>query len=1513
ADLNGSTPAGSTTYSNGVWTVKGGYNGGDVWNGGADTFRFAYKQLTGDFTMIAKLTSLVGSSSARAGIMVRDSLGTATNECWGAFLPTPVFQRAVFNWSAMTYGANMQYQTIGLPQTPYWVKIERIGPLLEIFDSPNGADWSPTAVADFNMPNTMYVGLFVNSGVTGTAATATFSNVRITSGDGWEAAKVPLAPFAIYAGPGDGQVQLRWNEAFGAANYKVKRSYASGGPYTTIATVPTTTYTDSNALNGVTYYYVVTAANAAGESGNSLEDNTTPQLAMVSVVSGGGATASANTSGGEGAAQAFDINPNSDWFNNNAGTTGWLQYDLGPFVRQTVQRYAITSPNGSDLCTPSAWQFLGSLDGANWTVLDTQTNQAFPMTYPMKTYYYDIANSMAYRFYRLNISANNGDPSGLRVAELALLALPGTGINLGTTAQVWSGAVSGNWNTTTANWQSNGVSGTYQNGNAVLFDDTAAANTTINVASVVTPSSVIFNNAGNNYTFSGSAIGGATNVQKVGGGTVTLNNANTFPGGISIFAGTVNVGNNAALGTGTVTLNGGTLQNSAGLTGVTNPIAIGSGGGTITLGQANNITFTGPLSGSGNLTIAPPVGYLASLYLSFSTNTASGTITIPNSSGNNQIVTRFGAATAGSAAAAWSIGGAGDRGTTFDFGAGTISFGSLSGSGLIQGNSSGTHTMSVGALNANSTFSGTIKDTTGNVALTKVGTGTLRLTGANTYSGQTTVSNGELVVSTAFASSGNFVVNAGATLGVTNDSSASATIGNLTNAAGSALEFQNVSSTTTPLVAAANVTFNGACTVNITGPSGLAVGVYPLVSYSSKFTGAFANLQLQLPSGFGGVLASNANHIALSVTNVPAPSAPATLAATAGNAQVGLSWSAATYARGYWIQRSLTSGIGYALVGSAAGTTFTDTTVTNNQTYYYVVTATNISGISGVSPEASATPRQVFVWSGAVSANWNFATTNWANAGVYSNGVTVQFDDTVLSNTAVAISSTVTPVLTVVNNTTNSYSFSGSALAGTGPLLKTGSGTLTLGSANTYSGGTIINNGTVQIGSGSASSENTNALGSGLVTVNAGGLAKFVPGSTPTVYKFNNSFAVNGGTLWGDDGVQHLGTGAGAKINIGSAGATINSLWAAKDVYLDGQLTGSGAITIEDSNAGKSYSGGIIYVTGSSNTYNGTVTIAGAGYLGLGTSNAFASATIVNNSGGNSSGSLTTASGLIFYNGTANVTAASLGALAGSGNLILQAGTAGNGSAVSLTIGGLNTNSTYSGGISGSGSITKTGTGTLGLTGWNTYTGPTTVSNGELVVSTLHVGGGNFTVAGGATLGVVNNSFTTAAFGNLTLAANSALEFQQVWNTLNPVASATNVTVGSGVTVKITGTGGPVNGTSYVLINYAGTLSGFTNLQLQMPYGWRGTLTTNATKQILLANVATVATTPTQLNVGGNTGGQLQLSWPNDHTGWRLLMSTNLINPSWTDVSSNLVTATNQFNVPVTGTNGSVFYRLVYP
>jgi hypothetical protein len=87
----------------------------------------------------------------------------------------------------------------------------------------------------------------------------------------------PSAPTNLNATAGDMQVSLSWNSVAGATSYSVKRSTVSGGPYSIIVSNHTTTsYIDSSLTNGSTYYYVVSASNAEGESSNSVQVSAVP-------------------------------------------------------------------------------------------------------------------------------------------------------------------------------------------------------------------------------------------------------------------------------------------------------------------------------------------------------------------------------------------------------------------------------------------------------------------------------------------------------------------------------------------------------------------------------------------------------------------------------------------------------------------------------------------------------------------------------------------------------------------------------------------------------------------------------------------------------------------------------------------------------------------------------------------------------------------------------------------------------------------------------------------------------------------------------------------------------------------------------------------------------------------------------------------------------------------------------------------------------------------------------------
>jgi alpha-tubulin suppressor-like RCC1 family protein/fibronectin type 3 domain-containing protein len=100
------------------------------------------------------------------------------------------------------------------------------------------------------------------------------------------------------------------------------------------------------------------------------------------------------------------------------------------------------------------------------------------------------------------------------------------------------------------------------------------------------------------------------------------------------------------------------------------------------------------------------------------------------------------------------------------------------------------------------------------------------------------------------------------------------------------------------------------------------------------------------------------NSAQASATPVAPPAAPTGLAASPGNTQVTLSWSASPGAASYKVQRSVISGSGYAdfAGNTTTGLALTDTGLANGTTYFYVVRAVNAGGSSLVSAEASATP-----------------------------------------------------------------------------------------------------------------------------------------------------------------------------------------------------------------------------------------------------------------------------------------------------------------------------------------------------------------------------------------------------------------------------------------------------------------------------------------------------------------------------------------------------------------------------
>ena len=225
-------------------------------------------------------------------------------------------------------------------------------------------------------------------------------------------------------------------------------------------------------------------------------------------------------------------------------------------------------------------------------------------------------------------------------------------------------------------------------------------------------------------------------------------------------------------GAGSITVGGSTLSfTQASVTFSNSPLNVVAGS-TLVFTQGTN-TFTGALTGSAPLTVSLTNANIMAV-LQGSLSNFTGTLTITNSG-----TLRFdqGANAWGDASAAFA---AGATGTINNHSAGsiTISLGALSGGAgsTLRGSDQsgpGVDTYLVGSLNSNTTFAGTITNGTGAssphlVALVETGTGSFTLSGANSYGGGTTVSNGTLLVNNTTGSgtgTGAVTVVAGATLG----------------------------------------------------------------------------------------------------------------------------------------------------------------------------------------------------------------------------------------------------------------------------------------------------------------------------------------------------------------------------------------------------------------------------------------------------------------------------------------------------------------------------------------------------------------------------------------------------------------------------------------------------------------------------------------------------------------------------------------------------------------------------
>jgi regulation of enolase protein 1 (concanavalin A-like superfamily) len=174
-DVGSPSPIGSSSYSNGTFTVKG--SGTDI-SGTSDQFHFVYQAWNGDGQITARVASVQNTNAwAKAGVMIRETLAANATEAMILITPSG---KASFQRRTATAGATSATNVTG-PTAPYWVRLVRTGNTLTAFVSPDGVSWSLVDTATVPMATNVSVGLAVSSHVSTLLCTSVFTDVTVTT------------------------------------------------------------------------------------------------------------------------------------------------------------------------------------------------------------------------------------------------------------------------------------------------------------------------------------------------------------------------------------------------------------------------------------------------------------------------------------------------------------------------------------------------------------------------------------------------------------------------------------------------------------------------------------------------------------------------------------------------------------------------------------------------------------------------------------------------------------------------------------------------------------------------------------------------------------------------------------------------------------------------------------------------------------------------------------------------------------------------------------------------------------------------------------------------------------------------------------------------------------------------------------------------------------------------------------------------------------------------------------
>jgi len=530
-------------------------------------------------------------------------------------------------------------------------------------------------------------------------------------------------------------IRLAWPAVPSAATYNVTRNGS------VIATVTDPTYLDFGLSASTTYTYSVVATNAWGSSSSS------PTSSATTAASGNAFLwdADTTTTGPQDGSGNWATGTNP-WWNGTADAT-WPGGVIATFGVGTTTGNVVTLANNM---TPSGLTFASGG--------------------------YTLASGLG------NLALTASTTVNAQVDAAITATITGTGplVKTGPGVLTLSGT------------------NTYTGGNTISAG-ALQVNSGALPGTVTDNAALVFNNA-SAFTYA-STISGSGSVTKTGAGILTLSSttASSYTGGTLVNGGMLSLGtggssNTGALGTGTVTLasgtlqlwitttatltltnpftfNGGILRDEDGIYVLSGPINVTSGGGTIQTQYGGKVlTFSGALSGSGNLTVDNannPYG-TSVLYLSGDNTAYTGTLTTnaASSGWNGGLISINHNNALKNANLVQNT----SRDILFGSGINSPLIGSLAGNGNLTIPS--TVTLNIGNNGTSTTYGGALL---GTGPFTKSGTGTLSLTGASTFTGKTTISGGTLLLNGSSSGSAATIASGG-TFGGTGTQTGSVTV-----------------------------------------------------------------------------------------------------------------------------------------------------------------------------------------------------------------------------------------------------------------------------------------------------------------------------------------------------------------------------------------------------------------------------------------------------------------------------------------------------------------------------------------------------------------------------------------------------------------------------------------------------------------------------------------------------------------------------------------------------------------